>query len=303
MDLVQFARKGRRAILGVVPTESVFATYHRLARRRFVEYGQRRLGVDFRQVAPGAPPPAALIAQTSAASEKQALLEANPDKYFGGGYRMVLNWLRVLEHFSFNIRTVGAVLEFGCGTARMLRHFRCIDGVRLVGTDLNPDMIDWCSENVPGIEFHRNDLEPPLQFASDASFDLILAVSVFTHIPRDLQMRWLQEIKRVLHPTGVFLCTVLGNAAKRTLLGPKEYGELAEAGYIELTTDDAEATLSTRIGGSAWDVFQSRGDVLRTFGDVFRIVDFVPGPQDLLVLQRPDAWAPLTAAPYRGEVF
>jgi SAM-dependent methyltransferase len=303
MDLVRFARKGREVILRVLPGEPVFAAYHRLARRRFLDYGQRALGVDFKNVAPGAAPPRALIAQTSASNERQLQLESNPDKYFGGGYRIVLNWLRVLEHVAFNIRTIGAVLELGCGTARLIRHFRCLDGVRLVGTDLNPGMIEWCSENVPGIDFHCNDLEPPLPFASDASFDLILASSVFTHIPRDLQGPWLQEMKRVLRPSGVFLCTVLGGRAKQTLLGPKEYGELAEAGYMEFAADDARATLSTRVGGSGWDVFQSRGDLIRTFGQVFRIVDFVPGTQDLLVLQRPDAWAPLTARPYSGEVF
>ena len=172
MDLSQFARKGRNVILGVLPPEPVFATYHRLARRRFLDYGQRKLGVDFRYVAPGASPPRELVAKTSASNEKQLQLESNPDKYFGGGYRMVLNWLRVLEHISFNIRTVGAVLELGCGTARLIRHFRCLDGVRLVGTDLNPEMIEWCSANVPGIEFHCNDLQPPLPLANDAAFDL-----------------------------------------------------------------------------------------------------------------------------------
>ncbi len=216
---------------------------------------------------------------------------------------MVLNWLRVLEHFSFNIRTVGSILEFGCGTARLIRHFRCMDGVKLVGTDLNPDMIEWCSQNVAGIEFHCNDLKPPLPLPDDASFDLILASSVFTHIPRDLQEMWLKEMKRLLRPGGVFLCTVLGRLGKQSLLGVKEYGELAEAGYLELSSHDTGATLATRAGGSGWDVFQSRGDLIRTFGEVFRIVDFVPGNQDLLVLQRPDAPAPLTAAPYAGEVF
>ena len=303
MDLTQFARKGRNVILGVLPPEPVFATYHRLARRRFLDYGRRKLGVDFRYVAPGAAPPRELVAKTSASNEKQLKLESNPDKYFGGGYRMVLNWLRVLEHISFNIRTVGAVLELGCGTARLIRHFRCLDGVRLVGTDLNPEMIEWCSQNVPGIEFHCNDVQPPLPLANDAGFDLILASSVFTHIPRDLQGSWLLEMRRLLHPSGVFLCTVLGGLAKRTLLGPKEYGELAEAGYMELAGDDTRATLATQVGGSGWDVFQSRGELIRTFSEVFRIVDFVPGTQDLLVLQRPDAWAPLTATPYAGEVF
>ena len=239
MDLTKLARSGRDVILGVVPAEPVFAAYHRLARRRFLDYGRRKLGVDFRYVAPGAAPPRALVAKTSARDDRQLQLESNPDKYFGGGYRMVLNWLRVLEHISFNIRTVGAVLELGCGTARLIRHFRCLDGVRLVGTDLNPEMIEWCSSNVPGVEFYCNDLQPPLPLRSDASFDLILASSVFTHIPREFQIPWLQEMKRLLHPGGVFLCTVLGGLAKQILLGPKEYGELAEAGYVELAGDDS----------------------------------------------------------------
>jgi SAM-dependent methyltransferase len=303
MDIVQMGRRSRRLIFSVVPEGFIFATYHRLARRRFVDYGRQRLGVDFRAVDPGPAAPRELIAMTSASDDRQLALESNPDKYFGGGYRMVLNWLRVLEHFSFNIRTVGAILEFGCGTARLIRHFRCMDGVRLVGTDLNPDMIEWCRQRVAGIEFHCNDLRPPLPLPDDAAFDLILASSVFTHIPRDLQGIWLKEIKRRLRPGGVFLCTVLGRAAKQSLLGVQQYGELAEAGYLELSSDDTGATLSTRAGGSGWDVFQSRCDLIRTFGEVFRIVDFVPGSQDLLVLQRPDAPAPLIATPYAGEVF
>jgi SAM-dependent methyltransferase len=164
-------------------------------------------------------------------------------------------------------------------------------------------MNKWCGDHGSGIEFHCNDLEPPSRFASDASFDLILASSVFTHIPRDLQGSWMRELRRVLHPSGIFLCTVLGRPAKQTLLGPRQSGQLAEAGYVELTTEQAKATLSTRIGGSAWDVFQSRGELIRRFGEVFRIVDFIPGTQDLSVLQRPDAWAPLIAAPNYGEVF
>ena len=58
-------------------------------------------------------------------------------------------------------------------------------------------------------------------------------------------------MRRLLHPSGVFLCTVLGGLAKRTLLGPKEYGELAEAGYMELAGDDTRATLATRSAARA----------------------------------------------------
>src|SRR5262249_23881093 len=116
MNVVEIARKRKSQVLQFLPEERVFEAFHWLAPRRFLHYAQRRLGVDFHFVPPGAAPPAALIAKTSAQDQLMLQRESNSDKYFGGGYRIVLNWLQTLEQISFNVRTIGAVFEFGCGT-------------------------------------------------------------------------------------------------------------------------------------------------------------------------------------------
>src|SRR3546814_6253266 len=69
---------------------------------------------------------------------------------------------------------------------------------------------DWSSDVC------SSDLTPPLAFA-DESFDLVYALSVFTHIPLELQRDWLDELRRVLVPGGYLLCTVTDDAATRQL--------------------------------------------------------------------------------------
>jgi SAM-dependent methyltransferase len=267
-------------------------------RRRFDARMTRTLGDHYVKVDPGRAPPRKLVQFTSAMDQKALDRESNPDRYFLGGYRRLVDWLTVLEHFSFNLRTAEAILEFGCGTARLLRHLRGFDGVRLVGTDANPKVVEWCRRNVPGPEFHRNDLQPPLSFAADESFDLILASSVFTHIPIDRQRAWLEELRRVLKPGGYFLCTVVGPKHQAVQLGRQEMAALRSEGHVTFESDDARASLSTRLGGSRWDVFQRRDQVVASFGSVFRILDYITGAQDLLVLHKPDPSKPLNVRPF-----
>lgn len=182
---------------------------------------------------------------------------------------------------------MGAVMEFGCGTGRILQHFRNIEGLRIIGTDANPKMSKWCSENIKGVEFYRNELSPPLTFAEDNSFDLIYAWSVFTHIPADLQRPWLQEMRRILRPDGFLLCTVAGFWLKKRFVNDRDNERLERHGHVEYTSEDEEASLSTQVGGSGWDIYQSRSEVIRIFGSELRLLDYLPGSQDLLILQKP----------------
>jgi hypothetical protein len=43
------------------------------------------------------------------------------------------------------------------------------------------------------------------------------------------------------------------------------------------------ASYSTQLGGWGWVVFRTRREVIRMFGAVFRILDYLPGEQDLLI--------------------
>ena len=170
-------------------------------------------------------------------------------------------------------------------------------------TDANPTVIDFCRANVPGPDFHVNQLEPPLEFAEDDSFDLVYASSVFTHIPAEMQEPWLNEIKRVLRPGGVFLCTVTGRELRDVMLTPGEQRTVDQGGAITLTADNDNVSLSTKAGGSGWDIFQRRDQVIDVFGRCFDVADYISGGQDLLVLEIPGDRPRSHHVPFEGEVY
>lgn len=253
---------------------------------KFEQYMKSRLGHFYVHVDSGPIGKEELIMRTSLMSEEDVPRKTDPNVYLSSGRWQMLSWMNILEKSGFNIRTAGAIMELGCGTARLIRHLRCIDGIRLVGTDAQPELIEWCSKNVPGVEFHKNNLEPPLKFADDNTFDLVFAASVFTHIPAEYQKAWIQEMYRIIRPGGFLLCDVAGRSHQERQLNQEEKDRLQKDGVIILTANDTGASLSTKIVGS-WDIFQSRGEVLRAFRSSFTVVDYIPSHLDVLVLQKP----------------
>ena len=298
-------RSIRRAAKTLLPKSAVYRFKRQNLENKFNKYVRDKLELNYRDVDPGAIPPKELIAQTAALDEEELVRQCNGDVYLETAYYEVLRIFQILDHFSINPRTIGSVFELGCGTARLLRHFRCIEGVKLVGSDVNPEMVEWCQANLSGMEFYHNELSPPLDFAEDNSFDLMLASSVFTHIPLETQEPWLAEMQRILRPGGIFICSVLGQFHASTLLNEQEMQSLNSQGNLTLTSDDSQATYSTKIGGSAWDVFQTRSEVIRVFGSYFQIVDYIPGVQDFLVLHKPDLKAPvvMNTVPFPAQKF
>ena len=106
-----------------------------------------------------------------------------------------------------------AILDFGCGSGRVIRTIPkdTPAGTReLTGVDIDATAIAWCRRNLPGIDFHAVASQPPLLFAK-SSFDLVFAVSVFTHLDEAMQFLWLDELRRVLRPGGVLVASVHGD--------------------------------------------------------------------------------------------
>jgi len=102
------------------------------------------------------------------------------------------------------------VLDFGCGCGRVTRYFKDhLGGV--AGSDVNGEAVAWCRDNLAFARCERNGLAPPLAFTDD-SFDLVYALSVFTHLTADLQLAWRDELRRVLRPGGRLLITTHGNS-------------------------------------------------------------------------------------------
>lgn len=103
------------------------------------------------------------------------------------------------------------ILDFGCGCGRVIRYFHKLsDHSRFYGTDIDKEAISWCQNQLSQIgEFGKNEELPPLPFA-DEFFDLVYSISVFTHLPEDMQFAWLEELRRVTKPGGYLLLTTHG---------------------------------------------------------------------------------------------
>jgi SAM-dependent methyltransferase len=99
-------------------------------------------------------------------------------------------------------------LDFGTEWGRFLRFlWRDVDEDKLFGVDVRPEMIELCRDSgVPGTQY----LVQPLGSLpiGDGTVSLILAYSVFTHLPEPVHQHWLQELHRVAKPGCVFALTV-----------------------------------------------------------------------------------------------
>ena len=254
----------------------------------FHRYLRNVFGNRYQPQSPGPMPPAELITTEALLHQNDLNIRAKPDWYFGSGCREAWTVLTMLEQCSFNLRSMRCVLEFGCGSARVLRHLRNIADLQLAGTDANPKAIAWDRESLLGIDFQQNELTPPLAF-DDEKFDLVYALSVFTHIPLKWQRPWLDELRRVLAPGGYLLCTVLGHNFVRFQLSQEDREELERCGALTLDSKHPRASYSSQVLGS-WDVFQARDQVRSIFGAGFEILCYTTeaaaAGQDTLVLQK-----------------
>jgi SAM-dependent methyltransferase len=256
-------------------------------RYMFFRYLKEAFGDRCKPQSPGPMPPPELIATEALMHGDDLKIRATPEWYFGSGFREAWTVLTTLEQHTCDLGSMRSVLEFGCGSGRVLRHFRNIAGLRLAGTDANPKPIAWDRKNLPGIDFYDNALEPPLA-SDDGSFDLIYALSVFTHIPLEWQRSWLDELRRVLIPGGYLLCTVHGDNFITSQLNQEDRARLARDGALTLDASHPRVSYSSQVLRS-WDVFQTRDRVCAVFGTGFDILCYTAKPaaagQDTLVLR------------------
>jgi SAM-dependent methyltransferase len=159
------------------------------------------------------------------------------------------------------------ILDFGCGAGRTLRHFtrEAVDA-ELWGCDIDGESIHWMQEQMcPPFHAFANGPEPPLDLA-DASFDLIWAISVFTHLAADWS-RWLLELHRLLKPDALLFVTFMGRGMSQEIAGEP--------------WNDNDFGMNVLKSGQSWDlggpmVMHSPWWIEAHWGRAFEIVSLVP---------------------------
>ena len=103
-----------------------------------------------------------------------------------------------------------SVLDFGCGPGRVLPHFAALaPEAECVGCDVDAAAIDWAARTHRALGWSLTSFHPPLPYEDDR-FDLVYAISVFSHLDRGVAAMWLAELRRVLAPGGLALLSVRG---------------------------------------------------------------------------------------------
>jgi SAM-dependent methyltransferase len=177
---------------------------------------------------------------------------------------------------------IESVLDFGCGCGRVTRYWDTFDGA-VSGGDVSTKAIAWCRANLPFAHFEANRLEPPLAFV-DESFDLVYALSVFTHLTAELQLAWRDELRRVLRPGGRLLVTTHGTSYTPRL--DAEERDRFERGELVVRWSDLPGT-------NLCSAYHPERYLRDTFANGFASVELEPEgargnpTQDLVLLRKP----------------
>jgi SAM-dependent methyltransferase len=192
------------------------------------------------------------------------------------------------DRFSRPLASFAAVLDWGCGAGRVTRQLiRLCDG-RVTGIDIDPDNVGWCAAAFPGATFAVGPLQPPLPYP-DASFDLVLAISVFTHLDEATQFRWLAELRRVVRSGGIVLASIHGMAQMAFYKVPSQHVlDVNERGFLlSGQNDQLDAVIDDKKYYK--NVTQSHDYIYEQWSEYFAVCDIVEGiaaNQDLVAMLR-----------------
>ena len=206
--------------------------------------------------------------------------------FFAVGEQCAQGLIAALNSVGGDAGEFSSVLDFGCGSGRTLTALRpSLPRAELQGTDQDAAAIRWCCRHLTGATFHINAPVPPLDFPS-GQFDLVFAISVFTHLDEDLQFLWLKELCRVTTDDALFVFTIHGPAAAAAELSPPQQEELAQRGFL-FVRSEAWADFFPDFYHTT---YHTRDYIDQTWARWFEVLDYTEqamnGYQDMVTLRK-----------------
>lgn len=205
------------------------------------------------------------------------------DKFLAVGKQLSADIDDSLKKIGRNLDSFENVLDFGCGCARTLIWFSDRKP-NFFGTDIDSESIAWSKKHLNFATFSVNNALPPLEY-SDGQFDLIYAISVFTHLNEEYQFRWMSELRRVLRQNGILIATFHATGSWKDL-APQHLAKLQKDGFVYLVRNDRKGILPT------WyqTAYHTKEYIMDKFGQNFKVLAYLEKGlknfQDLVVLQK-----------------
>jgi 2-polyprenyl-3-methyl-5-hydroxy-6-metoxy-1,4-benzoquinol methylase len=102
-----------------------------------------------------------------------------------------------------------SILDFASGYGRVSRWMNeAMPSARVFASDIHQDAIDFMKSI--GIEAFKSSANPE-EFSTPQKFDVIFALSFFTHMPKSTWGRWLKRLTECLEPGGLLIFTTHGD--------------------------------------------------------------------------------------------
>lgn len=215
---------------------------------------------------PGSIPPRRLRARVG---------QPNVAAFVRDGAEAALELKEILDSIERPLGDFGFIYELGCGPGRVLTRLATGEDARRAGSDVDSEAVSWLAREVPYVEAAVNPTSPPAPFES-GRFDLVYAISVFTHLNEASQFAWLREVARLLSPDGVGVLTIHGPATHAAFLAGHRRGTSQEwqrrlRSHASL---DDEGFIYEPEHVSRWDAWRYRG-VESDYGNSFHSHDYV----------------------------
>jgi SAM-dependent methyltransferase len=194
----------------------------------------------------------------------------------------------VLEVAGKSLGDFERILDWGCGCGRTTRALRTrFPQKAIYGSDIDPEAIAWLQKMYsPRFgEFRLAPHAPPLPF-EDGFFDFVFGISVFTHLPEDMQFGWLREMQRITRPGGYLIMTTSGEN-NYSNLPPELRKRVEEQGIFYL---DGGYGQSISLPAFYQNTFHTMDYIRREWTKYFEILDMQPARlqrhQDTILMRR-----------------
>lgn len=198
-----------------------------------------------------------------------------------------------------DLATRRRVLDFGCSSGRVLRVLAAVHPqVEWFGCDPDRPAVAWADAHVQGAQFSTSDADPPLAFP-DEHFDLVYAISIWSHYSEPAALRWLDEMRRIVAPGGHLLLTAHGyrsverHAEGRDAWPPELIAETATRLYADghKFVGGYGHAMSLELSTSDWgEAFLTPDWLAEHACPAWAVLDYKPGSiedhQDLYLLER-----------------
>jgi len=218
---------------------------------------------------------------------------------------------RLMCEYGTGLTPFSMILDFGTGWGRMYRFFlNTVLPENILGTDIDQAFIELCQQTIPMGRFEQNNAFPPMKYENN-SFDAVVGYSVFSHLNKDVGLKWIEEFARILKPGGILVMTTYSRDFIKYCDQLRKSGEkhtlryqrhLAEKAFLDKKKAyrDYDAGRFMYVPGTGGSVRKAAlyGDAIlspkyikREWTKYLDLVDFIDDkailPQALIVMRKP----------------